>query len=91
LTPDCGIDPSNPFERMIAVRQLQSDMLLQERLSDCEDYFNRVPVAAINASMVEANGLRGPQTWPPPVKLAFSHQVHKEVAILEIFLAVVFR
>jgi len=81
LAPDCREEPANAFERMVAVRQLQSDLMLQERLADCDDYFRRIPVAANN------------DTWPirPPIRLAFSHQVHKEVAILEIFFSVIFR
>ena len=84
-----------PFQ-LLKIKQLLSDSQIQRRLSDCDEYFRLFPLEALRARKPEEemegdarNG--GFYSEDPTFTLAFSHQVHKEIGVLEIFLAIMFR
>ena len=60
-----------------------SDDDVLERFSDCDEYFRTFPVAAVTEGDKEK--------IDTGFKIAFSHQVHMQIGILEMFLAVLFR
>jgi len=66
----------------VQIQQFLSDESIIERTRDCDEYFKTMPVAALddNREGVSDN-----------VKLAFSHSVHHQAGILELFLALFFR
>ena len=76
-----------PFQ-LLKIKQLLSDNQIQRRLSDCDEYFRLMPLEALRARKPE-EAMEGLED--PSFTLAFSHQVHKEIGVLEIFLAIMFR
>ena len=70
------------------IRHLLSDTEIQNRLRDCEDYFDSYPIDAVLYPDDEHQEWK--QHQKPP-RFAFSHQVHKEIGIFEMLLAVFFR
>ena len=57
------------------------------RTNDCEKYFRTFPVLAADKEFVEFEK----STILEPSSLAFSHLIHKDISILEVFLALYFR
>ena len=84
LNPNCDQNGDEDEKQSQIIRQLLSENHIQRRLSDCDEYFATIPVEALRRSFDPDPDLAG-------VKFAFSHQVHKSVGILEIFLALMFR
>ncbi len=60
---------------------LLSEYSIMQRTLDCQSYFQTIPIEALKERRSNEDGF----------KLAFSHLVHKDVGILEIFLAVIYR
>ena len=58
-----------------------------ERTSNCETYFQSVPVFAMNQDIFAYEK----ETLDSSIRLAFSHMLHNQVAIYEAFLAMYFR
>lgn len=67
--------------QMEEFKNFLSEESILERTSNCESYFDLMPNEA----------LRNINKSDHSLKLAFSHLVHKEIGILEIFLAIIFR
>ena len=59
-----------------------------KRTANCEEYFDNVPVFALNKDIIqyEESYLK-----PDSFSVAFSHMLHHQVAIYEVFLAMYFR
>ena len=58
-----------------------------KRTEDCEEYFQNVPVFAMNKDIIKYEDVH----VDPFISLAFSHMLHTQVAIYETFLAMYFR
>ena len=58
-----------------------------QRTENCDEYFTNVPVFALNKDIIkyEQDNLK------PQFSLAFSHMLHTQLAIYEVFLAMYFR
>ena len=72
--------PCNDNIRGLSKVMAESEML--KRLSDCGRYFDLMPVDAIR--------LEGKER-PRDIRFAFTFQVHEGIAILEMFLAAMYR
>lgn len=86
---DFTIVPDNNPENnsMLKASSWYTNEELLKRTKNCDDYFSIFPVLALEEDFVEFER----RNLKNPFSLAFSHLVHKDIAIFEVFLSVYFR
>ena len=70
----------NPEDALYLLKEIMSEKAIINRTANCEEYFKTVRVSALQKENEVGN-----------TSLAFSHLLHKDVGIFEIFLAVMYR
>ena len=79
---DCSKAPNGTEKTNL--RALMSEREIIKRTGDCDMYFKLFRVFANEEKATNRGGQRRP-------KIAFSHQVHKEIGIFELFLSILYR